>query len=183
MTWHQAKNVSVLREQQNICPSFVSLQFQMFPPTQSSRELFNLFYSHFHFLTCALFVKLRYSFTLLNDSYYWKKDTFIKVLFWYFVTSSRLYFSDETIFGPYTKLLFLCNSPFEETVQVHATQNNACRFVWDNNLICQTVSVWQQRLPAAGLEEQDALLMSGTSDLVPPSKQHQSNPIRSKQVM
>lgn len=62
-------------------------------------------------------------------------------------------------FGPYTKLPFLYNLPFEETVQVHAIQNNACHFVWDNNLICQTVSVWQQRLPAAGLEEQDALLM------------------------
>lgn len=158
MAWHQAKNVSVLREQQNICPSFVSLQFQMFPPTQSSWELFNLFYSHFHFLTCAFFVKLYYSFALLNDSYYWKKKFFKSRILIFCGFFPSIFFRWNN-FGPYTKLPFLYNLPFEETVQVHAIQNNACHFVWDNNLICQTVSVWQQRLPAAGLEEQDALLM------------------------
>lgn len=51
MTWHQAKNFYILREQQKRCLSSVLFELQMLPPSQTDSELF--IFSRFHFLTCV----------------------------------------------------------------------------------------------------------------------------------
>lgn len=127
MTWHQAKNFYVLREQRKRCLSSVLFELQMLPPTQSDSELF--IFLPLSFFNLCLFVKLYYSFKLLKLFIKKKRPLFIFCEFFHPA------FSAEIILV-HTELPFLYNLPFEETVQVHSAKKNACHFVRDYKNLC-----------------------------------------------